>query len=433
MPSSRRWRATSGSSRRPTESSGPIWPSAWPARRSRRSFPRIFFGTFGQSDISSQNYGLNLSQRFWTGTEIRTNVGAVSSQNQFGNFYNSDTTFRVSQPLLRGFGRAIGRQPLVSAELQSAMTARLRALTEQQVAVDVATAYYRVISQTQLLEDAVRSTDRSRLLLDASNAKLQVGMVSQLDVLRAEQLAAQADVRVLAAQAGVEDAKDQIRLLLRQGPDYDFTVTREIPRVSEPMTSEAATRIALENRLELQSARDAVTQAAGAALVARNQLRPQIDVGVALTRRETAETLADSFGLDRFELTTLAGVSLPFDRTVEEVGQQNALIALDERRRDLEDVRLRVSQEARQAVRRQTQLLRSLELADASVDFAQREVELATLRYQRGLSNNLDVVNAEANVMSARSRRIGLLASLAAARLQLRATLGSLDPRNDIR
>ena len=313
------------------------------------------------------------------------------------------------------------------------MTARLRALTEQQVAVDVATAYYRVISQTQLLEDAVRSTDRSRLLLDASNAKLQVGMVSQLDVLRAEQLAAQADVRVLAAQAGVEDAKDQIRLLLRQGPDYDFTVTREIPRVSEPMTSEAATRIALENRLELQSARDAVTQAAGAALVARNQLRPQIDVGVALTRRETAETLADSFGLDRFELTTLAGVSLPFDRTVEEVGQQNALIALDERRRDLEDVRLRVSQEARQAVRRQTQLLRSLELADASVDFAQREVELATLRYQRGLSNNLDVVNAEANVMSARSRRIGLLASLAAARLQLRATLGSLDPRNDIR
>ncbi len=60
-------------------------------------------------------------------------------------------------------------------------------------------------------------------------------------------------------------------------------------------------------------------------------------------------------------------------------------------------------------------------------------VELATLRFQRGLSNNLDVVNAQANLLNATSRRLAVLADLAVARLDLRAVLGTLDVRRDVR
>jgi outer membrane protein TolC len=58
---------------------------------------------------------------------------------------------------------------------------------------------------------------------------------------------------------------------------------------------------------------------------------------------------------------------------------------------------------------------------------------VAQLRYERGLSNNLDVVAAEGNLLSAESRRIAALADLAIARLAFRATLGVLDPRRDMR
>ena len=71
--------------------------------------------------------------------------------------------------------------------------------------------------------------------------------------------------------------------------------------------------------------------------------------------------------------------------------------------------------------------------ADVSVEFAEREAELATLRFQRGLSNNLDVVNAQANLLNATSRRLAVLADLAVARLDLRAVLGTLDVRRDVR
>ncbi len=73
--------------------------------------------------------------------------------------------------------------------------------------------------------------------------------------------------------------------------------------------------------------------------------------------------------------------------------------------------------------------MKSLELADASVDFALKEVEVADLRYQRGLSNNLDVVTAENGLLQAQSRRMQALAELAVARLALHATLGILDPQ----
>jgi outer membrane protein TolC len=54
------------------------------------------------------------------------------------------------------------------------------------------------------------------------------------------------------------------------------------------------------------------------------------------------------------------------------------------------------------------------------------------MRYQNGLSNNLDVVTAEAGLLQAESRRIQALADSAVAGLRLRAVLGILDPRADI-
>jgi len=75
-------------------------------------------------------------------------------------------------------------------------------------------------------------------------------------------------------------------------------------------------------------------------------------------------------------------------------------------------------------------LLRGLAAAETSIDIARKEVEVAQLRYERGLSNNLDVVTAEGNLLAAESRRIQALADSAVAHLSLDALLGILNPRN---
>ena len=73
-------------------------------RLARNTFkPKVtpnIFGSFGRSDVSSQTYRVDLSQKLTTGTDLRLSVGTASSQIPGADpttdadvlFYNADTT-----------------------------------------------------------------------------------------------------------------------------------------------------------------------------------------------------------------------------------------------------------------------------------------------------------------------------------------------------
>ena len=398
-------------------------------------------GSFGQTNVTNQTYRVDLLQKFVTGTEVRLGVGTTTAQippvpgsatQEDIRFYNADTTFTISQPLLKGFGPAVARRQLTSAELRQADAARQQTMTDQSVAVEVAAAYYRLVAQEALVDVAKASVDRSRKLREASEAKLDAGLVSQLDVFRAQQLVSQAELQFFDAQAAVEDARDQLRFLIGRDSADPLVVVRDIPRFDEPVLAADAVAVALERRLDLQGVLAFAADAERAASFARNQLLPQVDVNLALTRRETADSLGSSFGFDGFQFATFLTISMPVDRTPAQIDYQNSLIERDRRNREIQTLRKRIGDDVRRAIRQRERVIRNLAAAEATVEVARREVEVAQLRYERGLSNNLDVVTAEGNLLSQESRRISALAESAVAHLALRATLGILDPLNDI-
>jgi outer membrane protein TolC len=398
-------------------------------------------GSFGQTNVSNQSYRVDLLQKFTTGTEIRVGVGTTTSQipalpgsptQEDIRFYNADTTFTISQPLLKGFGPAIGRRLLTSAEVRQADASRQQIMAEQSVAVEVAAAYYRVVAQEALVDVARSSVERARRLREASEAKLDAGLVSQLDVFRAQQLVSQAELQFFDAQAAVDDARDHLRFLIGRDSDDAFVVVRDVPRFDAPIEADAAVATALEQRLDLQSILAFADDAERAAAFARNQLLPQVDVNLALTRRETANSLPSSFGLDGFRFATFLTISMPIDRTPAQIEYQNSLIERDRRTREIQTLKRRIGDDVRRVIRQRERMIRNLAASEATVDVARREVEVAQLRYERGLSNNLDVVTAEGNLLSLESRRISALAESAVAHLALRATLGILDPLKDI-
>src|SRR5262245_40025532 len=394
-------------------------------------------GSFGQTNVSDQSYRLDLSQRFVNGTEVRFGSGTSTAQvpsiagGEDVRFYNTDTTLLVSQPLLKGFGVGVTRRSLSVAELRQADAARQQRMLEQQLAVEVATSYCRVVAQGTMITVARRGFDRARQLRDASEAKLGAGLVSQLDVLRAQQLVSQAEMQLFDAEAAAEDARDQLRFLIGADSDAQFEVVPDIPKTIEDVSVEQAVSQALANRLDLQGAVAESADADRAIAFARNQLKPQLDLNLALTRRETADSLPRSFGLDKFQFATFFNISMPVDRTPQTIEFQNAVIDRDRRHRDIETLRRRIADDVRRQLRQRERVIRSLAAAENNVKLAQQEVEVARLRYERGLSNNLDVVTAETNLLNVESLRILALADLATSRLSLRATLGILDPRKD--
>jgi outer membrane protein TolC len=414
-------------------------------RLARNTFkPKVtpnIFGSFGRTDVSSQTYRVDVTQKLVTGTELRLSTGTVSAQipGQLGDattdllFYNADTTVTLSQPLLRGFGPAVARRSLTSAELRREDAARLQSLSEQQVAVDVAAAYYRVVSQQALVEVAQQSLLRARRLRDASEAKLDAGLVSQLDALRSQQLVSQAEMQLFDTQSAIEDARDQLTFLLGRHATEPFVVDVAIPRPSaDPIDLASATVLALANRVDLKSRRAGSADAENQIRFSRNQLLPQVDVNFAFTRRETAPGFRDSFGLDGYKFATFFTIAMPVDRTAQQVEYQSALIDRERRRREIDTLERQIADNVKQVVRERDRLIRNVAAAENSVALSRREVEVAQLRYENGLSNNLDVVTAEAGLLQAESRRIQALADSAVTSLRLRAVLGIFNPRTDM-
>jgi outer membrane protein len=398
-------------------------------------------GSFGQTDINSQTYRVDLSQRFTTGSEVRLGLGTATSQipavvGQVGqdiHFYNADTTLTFTQPLLRGFGPAVVRRPLAAAELRRSDADRQQLVAEQQVALEVASAYYRVAAQQSLIDVARKSVERSRRLREASEAKLGAGIVSQLDVLRAQQLAAQAEIQLFDAQTAADDARDHLLILMGREAGGDVEVDATIPAAAaQDVTSEDAVGAALAHRLDLRSATALAADADRQISFATNQLLPQVDVNFVYTRRETADTFATSFGVDRFRFATFITISSPIDRTAQIVDYQNAVIDRNRRRREVDTMRRRIVEDVQRGLRSRDRLRRLVAAAETAVLLSRREADVAQLRYERGLSNNLDVVSAEGNLLAAESRLSGALADSAIAELTLRAIMGTLDPRADL-
>ena len=169
------------------------------------------------------------------------------------------------------------------------------------------------------------------------------------------------------------------------------------------------------------------------AAAARNRGLPQLDMNLALTRRDVATNLRSSFGLNNFDVVTFASISMPMVRTAEDAAYKNALIEQEQRAREISDTEIRVAQDARRAVRQRERAVRRLELARSEVKLAQTGVEIAALRHDRGLSNNLDLIAAEGDLRNARSQEVAASAELAMAALSLRAAMGILDVRTDLK
>jgi outer membrane protein len=396
------------------------------------------FGSFGQTDLASQHYRVDVTQRLTSGTEVRLGLGTSTAQIPGANgaddvrFYNADSTLSLTQPLLRGFGPAVARRTLSSAEFRQDAVDRQREVVRRQVAIETAGAYYQLVAQHAFVAVAHAAVARGRQLHEAAEAKLAAGLVSQLDVLRARQLHVDAENQLADATAGLDEARDTLSLVMGRDPGDLLTVDTEIPRVTGDVDEATAVATALFSRTELRNLADAATDATARLAVSRNQQLPQFDLNVALTRRQTASGFQDSFGLDRFRLATFFTVGMPLDRTAQSADVQRALIERGRIDRERAALTRRIEAEVRRELRQRDRLARAVAAAETSVDLSRQEAEVAQLRYDRGLSNNLDLIAAEGHLLAAEGRRIAALAQSAVQQLQLKAAMGVLDPLNDI-
>jgi outer membrane protein TolC len=341
----------------------------------------------------------------------------------------TDLQLLLTQPLLRGVGPNASFFDLRNARRAVQGQERSLSLAQQRTAIDVASAYYGVVAQRQLLEVARQSLERTEALQKSSEARLEVGLASKLDVFRAELQASQARDAMVRSEANLQTALERFRGLLALPPgdlvEPEAVALPAADDVFEPV--EVLVQRALQVRLELAEARDLVDDARRSAALAKQNLLPQLDLNVSVIQLGFGSSFGTAWNAGDRQVNVYLSASYPLPQASQRATRAIADLEVGSRQRGVHQRELDVEQEVRQALRDLAQIQKSVELQKKAVEVADQQRRLAVLRYQRGLGSNFDVVDAENGLVTARSALVQLLTSYAVARLDLKRTTGTLD------
>ena len=186
-------------------------------------------------------------------------------------------------------------------------------------------------------------------------------------------------------------------------------------------------RQALEHRLELQTAQEQIDEAERQLNIARQNLLPPLDVSVRYTLRGEGDGFRDSVKMEDEFWGVGVSSSFALNLAEERAAYQQAQLSLNAAIRARQATQDEILAEVMQTTIAVEQAQASVELQAQSVTQANKQLELAELRYKKGLSDNLDALDAEENVMQANTGAYSAIVQHLIALLRLKQVTGTLE------
>jgi len=379
----------------------------------------------GSDTETSQSTILSLSKKFATGTTVELASGTSATEK---SFYRSFSGITVSQSLLRGFGPLLHTNNVVNAKRGITSASRQWELAKEQVGMDVITNFYRIIGQKLVLGVWERSWERAQKLLAASQAKMERGLTTKIDIFRAQTQAATAEASMLDAQEALQEAKDTLKILLGKEFAEELEVESQIIPAALKEGEAELVETALQRRVDLQEAADQVKDAQRNARIAERSLFPDLRIGFNYALTGRGNSFTDSTAFDNSRFRVLFSTSIPLNLGAERARSRQKKLEVLRKKREFAELQKRATQEVRQALRHVATVERRIAIQEKNVQATQANLELANLRFERGYADLFEVLRAEESLTQAQKEEITLRIEQVITALRLRRATGLLGP-----
>ncbi len=341
-------------------------------------------------------------------------------------------------PSTTGFGYQDARisltQSLYSAELHSQYQAQKNAEkasvlstrdSRDVVVFAVGTAYLQVIASAARLETA-RAQLASARELDRQTANQVKSEVSpEIDSLRAQVERQSAEQRVMNAEDQFEKDKLTLARITGLAIDQDFVLTDALNyRPVTELTKESAIENAFRSRADLASAAASVRAAEFSLRAEKAQRLPSVSI--------QADYGGGGSNIGNFNqvYTLAASVSVPLytgGRISADIQQAQADLA--RREAEYADLKGRVAYDVRVAWLDLTASDSSAKVAERNKMLADRALTQSRDRYANGVTNYLEVVEAQETAVAASENHIQSLYSFNVAKIALARAMGASESR----
>ena len=291
------------------------------------------------------------------------------------------------------------------------------------VVQSVASAYLLVIAGSSRVEALRAQVATDQAIYDRTSDQKLAGTAAGIDVLRAQVQLQQQQQQLLAQEN--QFAKDKLALGRTIGlpPGQNFMIAESAPYSAlAAMTAEQALSTAYGQRADFQSAKAAVRSAEESVKAARGERYPRVDVSA--DYGDVGPTLNNSHGTFTFQAAAKFNI---FDggRISGDVVQARA--ALKQRQDELADLGGQIDYQVRAALLDIQSAADQVAVARSNLDLANQTLAQARDRFSAGVTDNIEVVQAQGSVAIANDNLISALYAHNLAKVELARALGSAE------
>lgn len=346
-----------------------------------------------------------------SGSFIDPNTGRVitAGGTTVGNSFS--TNLNLNYTIFNGFARE-GQYTQASAT--SVSREQTAARTRQSIVFQVESAYLNVLRNEQLVKVSEENLKRDLRQLERISESNRVGSASRADVFRQQSQVASDELNVINAQNNYDKAKaDLIALIgLDVAQDYviaDPTLTTEISQAeietaaAEAQRFRALSERALSARPDYKGAAETVRATEGSVTSARSNYFPSLSAfagygmnGDALSRISNKKNI--NWGLSlRWNLFDGFGTNNLLQSA--EVQRRNAELTLQQTERN-------INVEVKKALLDLDAARKALDVTEKGLRSATEDRKIAEERYNLGAGTLLDLLVANANLVSAEANKV---------------------------
>ncbi|MBN2720970.1 MAG: TolC family protein [Proteobacteria bacterium] len=279
----------------------------------------------------------------------------------------------------------------------------------QKLFLDVTAAYLDVLSGSEIL--AVREEDvaGARTQLERVEALYKAGSRPVTDLYQQQSSVKEAELALISAQRDLQASRLQLLLELGLEKDPDFDVSDPVlqERVAEvQMDLEGMIEAALENRRDIAAQRERIEAARSRISQARSGSSLTVDLSGSLTAGYNSlreGTFPEQMGAD--DVTASVGIDLTFplfDARQTSHAVRQAELALVSEQVAYNRLCQQVRKELGQALEDYRMAVKSLEVSEARLLWAEKALESVSARYEAGAATLVELNDARSEASQAR-------------------------------
>ncbi len=288
------------------------------------------------------------------------------------------------------------------------------------VVLAVGNAYLLVISDAATVESQLAQLKTSQALFQRAVDQRKAGTSARINEMRAQVELQTQQQRLIAAQNQL--AKDKLNLgrIIGPPPGQEFTLTDTVPYAPlEGVTLEKALEDAYTNRADYLSAKAEVRAAELSRKAAVAERYPSLSANV--NYGDIGPNLGNSHGTVTF-VSTLNVPIFQGGRVRSDILRADA--GVRQKQAELEDLRGRIDNEVRSALLDLNSAGDLVKVANSNLALADETLAQARDRFAAGVTDNLEVVQAQESVADANQAYISSLYSFNLAKVELAKAAG---------